>query len=115
MLSVAIVAGAGLGYPATVVEAQFGGLASAYVLGVVLAAVVGGHARSVGVGSTTLLTSVSWTVGARWQPLIDLRLAASPGLAVLNVVAMVTGMGVYSLLTLAVVVVRSDETGFRFH
>ena len=42
------------------------------------------------------------------DPLVDLRLAARPGLANPNLVAVAAGIGMYSLLTLAVVLVQAD-------
>jgi MFS family permease len=46
------------------------------------------------------------------HPLVDLRLATRPGIAAPNLVAVVAGLGMYSLLTLVVVVVRTDQPGF---
>jgi predicted MFS family arabinose efflux permease len=57
---------------------------------------------------------VLWT---RWtlrcgSPLVDLRLAVRPGIVAPNMVAAVAGIGMYSLLTPAVVLVQSDVVGF---
>ena len=58
-----------------------------------------------------------WSVWAVWTlrsptPLVDLRMAVRPGIAAPNLVAFVAGLGMYCLLTLAVVLVRADEPGF---
>lgn len=71
-------------------------------------------ARTVVLGSAGLLGLAVWvahTLRAR-HPLVDLRLAARPGVAAPNLVAAVAGLGMYSLLTLVVVLVRADEPGF---
>jgi predicted MFS family arabinose efflux permease len=69
---------------------------------------------TLGVTATGVLTLASWIV---WtlrssSPLVDLRLAARPGLAAPNLVAVVAGIGMYSLLTLSVVLVRADGPDF---
>ena len=46
------------------------------------------------------------------HPLVDLRLATRPGIAAPNLVAVIAGLGMYSLLTLVVVLVRADQPGF---
>lgn len=46
------------------------------------------------------------------HPLVDLRLAVRPGLAGPNLVAVVAGLGMYSLLTLVIVLVQSDVPGW---
>lgn len=47
------------------------------------------------------------------QPLVDLRLAVRPGLAGPNAVALCAGVGMYGLLTVAVLVVQADgSAGF---
>ena len=58
-----------------------------------------------------------WWCGRCWTlrsatPLVDLRMAVRPGIAAPNLVAFVAGLGMYCLLTLAVVLVRADEPGF---
>jgi len=45
-------------------------------------------------------------------PLVDLRLATRHDVAAPNMIALVAGIGMYSLLTLAVVLVRADGPGF---
>jgi MFS family permease len=52
-----------------------------------------------------------WTLRSP-TPLVDLRMAVRPGIAAPNLVALVAGLGMYCLLTLAVVLVRADEPGF---
>ena len=64
---------------------------------------------AVGVG--LLVAWVGWTLRST-TPLVDLRMAVRPGLAAPNLVAFVAGLGMYCLLTLAVVLVRADEPGF---
>lgn len=60
------------------------------------------------------LLGVAALVGwGRWslrrpQPLVDLRLAARPGVVGPHLVALVLGVGMYGLLSLAVVIVRAD-------
>ncbi|MEN8672108.1 MFS transporter [Nocardioides sp.] len=65
------------------------------------------------------LLGVAALVGwGRWslrrpQPLVDLRLAARPGVVGPHLVALVLGVGMYGLLSLAVVIVRADgSAGF---
>ncbi|WP_300404107.1 MFS transporter [Nocardioides sp.] len=54
-----------------------------------------------------------WWSLRRPQPLVDLRLAARPGVVGPHLVALVLGVGMYGLLSLAVVVVRADgSAGF---
>ncbi len=72
--------------------------------------------------STVLLLSSGGTVAlATWlvltwrstRPLVDLHLAVRPGLAGPNAVALCAGIGMYGLLTLAVLVVQADgSAGF---
>ncbi|WP_183095884.1 MFS transporter, partial [Nocardioides stalactiti] len=159
LLSVTTVAGAGLGYPLTGLVALVGGLAGAYLLGVLLtlltlamawrgvpASVLAVPARVdwvgalllsggvlclllgisqgeawgwrsaavVGLGATSGVALAAWIAAALWSrhPLVDLRLATRPGLAAPNLVAFVAGIGMYSLLTLTVVLVRADDPGF---
>lgn len=64
---------------------------------------VAGLALLVGWGAWTLRSAT---------PLVDLRMAVRPGLAAPNLVAFVAGLGMYALLTLAVVLVRADDPGF---
>ncbi|WP_166391078.1 MFS transporter [Nocardioides ochotonae] len=45
------------------------------------------------------------------HPLVDLRLAVRPGLAAPNLVAVVAGVGMYAMLTLAVVLVQAGTPG----
>ena len=69
---------------------------------------------TLGLGLLGLLLLVvwgGWTLRSR-TPLVDLRMAVLPGIAAPNLVALVAGLGMYSLLTLAVVLVRADEQGF---
>jgi len=159
LLSVTMVAGAGLGYPLTALMAELGGLVAAYLLGAVLTAIsllmawrfvppapgddrgrvdwVGAagltvamlatllavsegevwgwtSARTIGLGTLGVLGLAGWTaytLRSRF-PLVDLRLAVRPGIAAPNLVAVVAGLGMYSLLTLVVVLVRADSPGF---
>jgi len=62
-------------------------------------------------GVALLVGWAVWTLRSR-TPLVDLRMAVRPGLAAPNLVAFVAGLGMYCLLTLAVVLVRADEPGF---
>jgi MFS family permease len=69
---------------------------------------------TVGLGAAGVALLVAW---GGWTlrsttPLVDLRMAVRPGLAAPNLVAFVAGLGMYALLTLAVVLVRADEPGF---
>ncbi|GAA1832043.1 hypothetical protein GCM10009812_25790 [Nocardioides marinus] len=159
LLSVTMVAGAGLGYPLTALMAELGGLVAAYLLGAVLTtfslvlawrfvppapgdergrvdwvgaagltvamlatllAVSEGEVwgwtsgRTIGLGTLGVLGLAGWTaytLRSRF-PLVDLRLAVRPGIAAPNLVAVVAGLGMYSLLTLVVVLVRADSPGF---
>ena len=159
LLSVTMVAGAGLGYPLTALMAELGGLVAAYLLGAVLTGIsllmawrfvppapgdergrvdwVGAagltvamlatllaisegevwgwtSARTIGLGTLGVLGLAGWTaytLRSRF-PLVDLRLAVRPGIAAPNLVAVVAGLGMYSLLTLVVVLVRADSPGF---
>ena len=53
-----------------------------------------------------------WSL-ARTHPLVDLRLAVRPGVVGPHLVALVLGVGMYGLLSLAVLVVRADgSAGF---
>jgi MFS family permease len=63
------------------------------------------------VGSALLVGWGAWTLRST-TPLVDLRMAVRPGLAAPNLVAFVAGLGMYSLLTLAVILVRADQPGF---
>lgn len=58
------------------------------------------------VGPVLVVAWGLWTLRST-HPLVDLRLAAHPGLAGPNLVAMVAGFGMYSLLTLVMVVVQA--------
>lgn len=159
LLSVTMVAGAGLGYPLTALMAELGGLTAAYGLGAVLTLVSLALAWRFVPGATEQARArVDW-LGAAWltaamlatllavsegevwgwadprtltlaaagavglttwtaytlrstHPLVDLRLATRPGIAAPNLVAVVAGLGMYSLLTLVVVLVRADDDGF---
>jgi MFS family permease len=62
-------------------------------------------------GAALLVGWAAWTLRST-TPLVDLRMAVRPGLAAPNLVAFVAGLGMYSLLTLAVVLVRADQPGF---
>ncbi len=66
---------------------------------------------------TTLLSAAIGAVLVAWfvrrtlratNPLVDLRLAVRPGLANPNLVAIAAAVGMYSLLTMAVIVVQAD-------
>jgi predicted MFS family arabinose efflux permease len=70
------------------------------------------------VAATGVVATAIW---ARWtlratHPLVDLRLAARPGVVGPHLVALVLGVGMYGLLSLAVVIVRAggpdSPTGF---
>lgn len=158
-LSVAVVGGAGLGYPITGFIAHVSGLTAAFLIGAAATGITGvlawryvptapaaqpdrvewGSAALLASSMLAILLAISqgdawgWTstytltlavsgviaMGA-WgtmalrssHPLADLRLAVRPGIAVPNLVAVVAGLGMYSLLTLAIVVVRADDSGF---
>ncbi len=94
-------------------------LLSAGLLGVLLAVSEGevwgwSSPLTLGLGAAglaLLVAWVAWTLRSR-TPLVDLRMAVRPGLAAPNLVAFVAGLGMYCLLTLAVVLVRADEPGF---
>lgn len=60
-----------------------------------------------GVGALVVAGWVAWTL-RRTHPLVDLRLAARPGVVGPNLVAVGLGVGMYGLLSLAVVIVRAD-------
>ncbi|MCX6395024.1 MAG: MFS transporter [Propionibacteriales bacterium] len=63
-------------------------------------------------GAVGLLAWV-WFTWRRASPLVDLRLAVRPGVAGPNAVALCAGIGMYGLLTLAVLVVQADgSAGF---
>ena len=92
--------GAGLlGVLLAVSEGEVWGWSSPLTLGVAAA------------GLALLLLAGRWTLRSE-TPLVDLRMAVRPGLAAPNLVAFVAGLGMYSLLTLAVVLVRADQPGF---
>lgn len=68
-----------------------------------------------GLGATGALGLVWWAriTWRRTNPLVDLHLATRPGLAGPNAVALCAGVGMYGLLTLAVLVVQADgSAGF---
>ncbi|WP_377320942.1 MFS transporter [Pimelobacter simplex] len=159
LLSIATVAGAGLGYPVTGVIAEHWGISGAYWFGSALVALTltlavrylprEAHGvpqqvdvpsvALVGIGVVATLLAVSqgeswgWTapgvVGLAaggvllltgWvlrtrrisdrggQPLVDLRLAARPGVLGPNGVTFALAVGMYGLLTLVVLLVRAD-------
>lgn len=159
LLSVTMVAGAGLGYPLTALMAELGGLSAAYGFGAVLTsfglalawrfvpgaadqararvdwlgaagltagmlatllAVSEGEVwgwtdpRTLGLAAAGTLGLTGWTAYTLRSPhpLVDLRLATRPGIAAPNLVAVVAGLGMYSLLTLVVVLVRADDAAF---
>jgi MFS family permease len=62
-------------------------------------------------GPALIAAWVRWTLRSP-HPLVDLRLAARPGLAGPNLVAAVVGFGMYSLLTLVMVLVQADQPGW---
>ena len=62
-------------------------------------------------GAVLLLGWGGWTLRSS-APLVDLRMATRPGIAAPNLVALVAGLGMYSLLTLSVVLVRADQPHF---
>jgi len=94
-------------------------LLSAGLLGVLLAVSEGevwgwSSPLTLGLGAAGALLLgawVTWTLRSS-TPLVDLRMAVRPGLAAPNLVAFVAGLGMYCLLTLAVVLVRADQPGF---
>jgi predicted MFS family arabinose efflux permease len=165
LLSVATVAGAGLGYPLTALVAQWSGLTGAYWFGAILVAlttwlavrhVPGSRdgapqpvdlvgAALLAVGTVAVLLAVSrgegwgWTaaptlglalagvaliacwvawsgyrIGRGRHPLVDLRLAARPGVLGPNAVAFGLSTGMYGLLTLVVVLVQADGYGLGY-
>jgi MFS family permease len=59
-----------------------------------------------GVGVVATAAWARWSLRAR-HPLVDLRLAARPGVVGPHLVALVLGVGMYGLLSLAVVIVRA--------
>ncbi|MDO9455931.1 MFS transporter [Nocardioides sp.] len=59
------------------------------------------------VGVVAMAAWVRWTLRHE-HPLVDLRLAARPGVVGPHVVALVLGIGMYGLLSLSVVIVRAD-------
>jgi MFS family permease len=94
-------------------------LLSLGMLGVLLAVSEGevwgwGSPVTIGLGLVGLVLLVAWAGRTLHSstPLVDLRMAVRPGIAAPNLVAFVAGLGMYSLLTLAVVLVRADEPGF---
>ena len=159
LLSIATVAGAGLGYPFTGLVAEHAGIAGAYGMGAALVAVTLGLAIRflprqadgapqqvdlasvvlVAAGMVAVLLAVSqgeawgwlsapvvllaaggvvllagWVLRTRHlathggQPLVDLRLAARPGVLGPNAVAFALAVGMYGLLTVVVLLVRAD-------
>lgn len=65
---------------------------------------------SAAVGAVLLAAFVRRTLRVE-HPLVDLRLAVRPGLANPNLVAIAAAVGMYSLLTMAVIVVQADGWG----
>lgn len=65
---------------------------------------------STGMGAVLVALFVRRTLHVE-NPLVDLRLAVRPGLANSNLVALAAGVGMYSLLTMAVIVVQADGWG----
>lgn len=86
----------------------------------VLLAVSRGETWGWASGRTTGAAAVGVLLLAVWvlrtlrsdHPLVDLRLAVRPGLAGPNLVAVVAGLGMYSLLTLVIVLVQSGVPGW---
>lgn len=70
--------------------------------------------RTLGCAAAGLLLLAAWVRRSLRSPhpLVDLRLAVRPGLAGPNLVAVVAGLGMYSLLTLVMVLVQSDVAGW---
>ena len=60
-----------------------------------------------GGGAVVLAGWVRWTLRGT-QPLVDLRLATRPGVVSPNLVAVLAGVGMYTLLTTCVVLVQAD-------
>lgn len=158
MLSVAVVAGAGIGYPLAASVVQYLGVSTAYALGGALSAITlvmavrhipaskstaritvdlcGATLLSLGmaavllavsqgdhwgwmsretlglasVGGLLLFAFVAWTLRST-RPLVDLRLAARPGVAAPNLIAFGAGLAMYTLLTLTIVMVQNAEWG----
>ncbi|TWG93934.1 Arabinose efflux permease [Nocardioides sp. J9] len=159
LLSVATVAGAGLGYPFTGLVADQLGVAGAYGMGAGLVAITlvlawrhlprtaPGEPQPVDLPSAVLVAAgtvavllavsegekwgwlsagvlglaaggaallVGWVVRTRHLtgrgrlPLVDLRLAARPGVLGPNAVAFALAVGMYGLLTIVVLLVRAD-------
>ncbi|WP_127479667.1 MFS transporter [Nocardioides pantholopis] len=65
---------------------------------------------SAGLGLLLMAAFVRRTLAVR-HPLVDLRLGIRPGVAAPNLVAFVAGVGMYSMLTLVVVVVQTGDGG----
>lgn len=91
------------------------------MVAVLLAVSQGGHwgwtapvtPATAAAGVVLLGAWVAWTLRRR-DPLVDLRLAVRPGVAGPNLVAVVAGVGMYSALTMVMVLVQGDEPGFGF-
>jgi MFS family permease len=86
----------------------------------VLLAISEGEAWGWTATATLLLASAGALLMGGWAtwtwraptPLVDLRLAVRPGVIAPNAVAFLAGAGMYSMLTLVVILVRADEPGF---
>jgi MFS family permease len=70
--------------------------------------------RTVTFGAAGLLLLAAWVARSLRHPapLVDLRLATREGVAGPHLVALVAGVGMFALITSAVLVVQADEPGF---
>lgn len=70
--------------------------------------------RTAACAVTGLLFLTTWVVRSlrHSTPLVDLRLATQQGVAGPHLVALVAGVGMFALITSAVLVVQADEPGF---
>ncbi len=74
-----------------------------------------GSARTLVLGITGIFLLAMWITWSmrRTHPLVDLRLAIYPGVAAPNLVAFGGGIGMYTLLTSAILLVQNSSWGLR--
>jgi MFS family permease len=106
---------ADLDVPGQPVDLVSAGLLTAGTLALLLAVSRGetwgwASTTTLGLAGTGVVGFVAWTVWTlrRPEPLVDLRLAGRPGVVGPHLVAVVLGVGMYGLLSLAVLLVRED-------